>query len=441
MALTYNFLRTATQQLKTETSRHFHFVFILLSLACIPLSYAANSMALVLFALATVYTFKKANARIDWILMLPVLLYALMALSLLWTIDMEESSQSISKELPLVIIPVCFMLFPVVAAETRQKIIRYYAFIMALYCVFYLLKAVVRFAISGDSTVFFYHELVTKDVNAIHVSVYVSVAFFYFFTKTRKSITDIASAAILFVTLFLLSSKNVIGVFILLIAIYYLFYSTVPRRIRIGSLAVFALLLVSLAFVPGIRERFKIEFETATTDNTINNAIGTGGVRNISVRQAWSNNDFTPNDYFPGTAFRVYQFRIFLELMQEDNAWLTGYGLNASYAKIEKKTLDYNLFAGDAATPGYQKKNFHNQYVQNFAELGVFGFLLLMAMLVANLKNGLKRKDFVHISFAVLMISLFLTESFLWRQRGVTFFTMMYCLLNAGMAIEKNKKI
>ena len=51
-------------------------------------------------------------------------------------------------------------------------------------------------------------------------------------------------------------------------------------------------------------------------------------------------------------------------------------------------------------------------------------------MLFVNLKNGINNKNFIHISFAVLMISLFLTESFLWRQRGVMFFTIMYCLFN-----------
>jgi len=58
-------------------------------------------------------------------------------------------------------------------------------------------------------------------------------------------------------------------------------------------------------------------------------------------------------------------------------------------------------------------------------------------MLGTSLFTGLKRKDFVHISFTVLMISLFLTESFLWRQRGVIFFTGMYCLLNSGIAFKK----
>jgi O-antigen ligase len=441
MAPTYNFLRTVSQKLKQENSHHPLFLPILLSLVCIPCLYAANSMALVLLALVTLYTFKKRNARIDWVLMLPVLLYLLMALSLIWTVDMDESSHAISKELPLLIIPVCFMLFPVVSTETRHKIIRYYSFAMAGYCVFYLVKAIIRFALSGNGDVFFYHELVTTDVNAIHVSIYVSVAFFYFFSKARKTTAEIVSAALLLLTVTLLSSKNVLVVFLILAAVYYMFFSGVSRRMRLTTVGVGVLLLMSLALVPQIRDRFSIEIKTAMNDNTVNNNIGHGNVRNMSIRQAWSNNDFTPNDYFSGTPFRVYQFRVFLELMNEDDVWLTGYGLNGSYIKVEKKTLSHNLFAGDATRAGYQKKNFHNQYVQNFAELGVFGFLLLVAMLFVNLKNGLRRKDFVHISFAVLMISLFLTESFLWRQRGVTFFTMMYCLLNAGMAIEKNKKI
>jgi len=57
--------------------------------------------------------------------------------------------------------------------------------------------------------------------------------------------------------------------------------------------------------------------------------------------------------------------------------------------------------------------------------------MLLVLMLSFNLKNAIKNKDFIHIAFAVLMISLFLTESFLWRQRGIVFFTLFYCLLNS----------
>ncbi len=432
MARTYNFLKIVSQKLKGENNRRPLLIFILLPLVCIPLPYQANSIALILFTLATIVTFKKRNFRPDRVLMLPILLYFLMLLSLLWTIDMVESAPSISKELPLLVIPFCFMAMPLVPADIRQKIIRYFSFAMAGFSVFYLIKAVVRFVASGDTGVFFYHELVTKDVNAIYVSALVGTAFFYFLAKLRKSALEMLATAILLAVLILLSSKNVIATCLILGVIYFAFFSNLSNKAKWAGAGIAALLIASLAFVPEIRDRFNIELSTITTDNTVNYSVGDGNVHNISIRQAWNNERFEQSDFFPGTAFRVYQFRIFLEMMAEDNAWLLGYGLNASYDKIEKKTLSYNLFSGDANVEGYQKKNFHNQYIQAFADLGVAGFLLIVAMLAVNLKNGIKRKDFVHISFAVLMISLFLTESFLWRQRGVTFFTMMFCLLNVG---------
>jgi O-antigen ligase len=97
---------------------------------------------------------------------------------------------------------------------------------------------------------------------------------------------------------------------------------------------------------------------------------------------------------------------------------------------------------GDASNnyEGYQNKNFHNQYVQIFADIGFFGFILLLVMLVTNVLKALKNKDFVHFAFAFLMISLFLTESFLLRQRGVVFFVTMYCLFNSRFLMPNSPK-
>jgi O-antigen ligase len=115
---------------------------------------------------------------------------------------------------------------------------------------------------------------------------------------------------------------------------------------------------------------------------------------------------------------------MFTEFLEEDAIIWKGFGLNASLNKLLEKEQYYNLY------PGYGKFNFHNQYVQIFAELGIIGFVILLFMLFLNIKNALKYKDFLHITFAILMISLFLTESFLWRQRGVLFFMIFYCLFN-----------
>src|SRR5690606_33124044 len=141
------------------------------------------------------------------------------------------------------------------------------------------------------------------------------------------------------------------------------------------NLILLVVLLASLAFVGKIKDRFKAEYTTMMTDSSVNDVMfkPEDNVYNVSIKQAWTNESFNPNDYFPGTAFRVYQFRIFTEMMDEDAIFWSGYGLNASYPKIEQKTIQYNLFLGNQDQPGYQTKNFHNQYIQNFAELGIFG--------------------------------------------------------------------
>ena len=113
----------------------------------------------------------------------------------------------------------------------------------------------------------------------------------------------------------------------------------------------------------------------------------------------------------------------------------------ATKEMILAKAKEHTVFMGNETHEGYHDKNFHNQYVQFFAELGIIGFLLIVAMLSINLYNGLYRKDFVHICFAVIMISLFLTESFLARQRGVLFFTAFYCFFNSGLLRQKSPNL
>lgn len=253
-----------------------------------------------------------------------------------------------------------------------------------------------------------------------------TIAFFYFFTKELKNKIDYLIISFLFVFVLLLSSKNIIVVFVLLSLIYVFFYSKIANKMRLRN----ALIIVSVIGVifsfSRIKERFLVEFQSNTDRGLSHNitTINTNDVHFVSIYESWNNKEFNHADYFPGTAFRVYQIRMFFEFLDEEPIFWKGFGLNASLNKLIEKEKKYNLY------PGYGTFNFHNQYVQNFAELGVFGFILLLLILVLSLKISFLRKDFMHIAFTILMISLFLTESFLWRQRGVVFFTAFYCLFS-----------
>lgn len=354
-----------------------------------------------------------------------MLLFVLMALSILWSIDPADSIKALSKELMLFAIPFCFCLFPALNAEQRQKIFGAYSGFMVVFAIGCLIRAAIRYLSGGGTAVFFYHELVSEKVNAIHVSLYFSLALLWFLIRGLKDWHSRIAFGLLLVCLILLSSKNILVVFALLA------FSLVIRQKKIRRLlpmlgGLLAVMLAVYVFSGKASQRFSEEFSTVTTDNTRNENFTDGAVYSKSIHEAWSNETFSTSDYFPGTAMRVLQFRFFCEMLVEDGIFWSGYGLNASYLKISEKAASYHLH------PQYGAFNFHNQYVQNFADLGIFGLLLLLLMLIISLKIGFERKDFLHISFTFLLISLFLTESFLWRQRGVTFFVAMYCLFNSG---------
>lgn len=431
MEIIYSYLKSAILDIKDETSQNPSFVCVLLILITIPAGLAINNTALILLIASVFLRFKKENFQINFSLSLLVVFYLFLLLSALWTIEMRETLKAIPKELALLLIPTIFFFIPNFTREQKAKLFKYYSHGMLLWTFFWIIKATIKYFWTKDVSVFFYHALVTKEINAIHVSVFVAIAFFYFFTKEKRSMISNLISLWLFLFIVLLSSKNVIVVVVLLIVAYLFFYSKMLKKVKMYYLATLLVTFCITLSIGKIRERFEMEIAKNFTYVKENPANVRAGVNTINIAEAWHKERFHPSDYFPGTAMRVYKFRMFLELCKEDHIFWKGYGVNASKIKLKQKVKEYNLH------PGYGGFNFHNQYVQNFAELGIFGFLLIVAIVLINLKNSLKSKDFLHIAFAILMISLFLTESFLWRQRGVMFFTIMFCLFNAKNHIKR----
>lgn len=394
--------------------------------------YAYNSIAIGLFIGISLLTFRKQHFKLEKALLIPIALYVLMVCSLLWTEDPEATRKALFKVFPLLLVPICYLVNKSFSSQQVRKIITYFGYSYFVFAVFYIVRAVFRFFQTQITDVFFYHELVTADVNAIHVSIYMAIAYFSILTKPNKIVFDRVILFFFVMLIVLLSSKNVIVVFFVLNGVYMFYHSEIRNRKRILLMVLGFGLLSSALFFQKIKKRFEIEIASNMNDRTINPEISSTqrSVYNATIKEAWTMETFNQNYFFPGTALRVYQFRIFLEMMQEHPAYLTGYGLNATHHKIKEKRIQHDLYEG------YDQFNFHNQYIQFFAEIGVFGFLLILVMVFYNLKNALLSKDFTYISFAILMISLFLTESFLSRQRGVIFFIALYCFFNTHKTIS-----
>ncbi len=443
MSNTSNFLNNAWQEVKTEQQVHFLFLPLVLLLITIPLPFAINNGVLIYLVITTLLNYKSWQKNIQITQILLVVFFLITLFSYFWSIDPQNTLRAIPRGLSFLILPLVFLISPKFTNQSLQKIIKYYSYGMLIYAVFYLTKAIIRFFITGNTEVFFYHELVTLEVNAIHVSVYMSLAFFYFFNEANKSKIQKASMAVLALLVFLLSSKLITIVFVLLLLINIFFYTKVSYKMRLKNLIILGC-IIGLFFSYGkIKDRFIIELYSNTKQSVNHEVleIESKGIQVVSIREALTAQKFSPNHYFPGTAFRAYQARVLFELMNEENKWLSGYGLDGSYKKLEEKAQKYDLYMGSTNQLGYQHNNFHNQYLQLLADVGIFGVFIILFLLLSLFKNSLSQPNFIPIAFSGLMICLFITECFLWRQRGVTFFTTLLLLFTQNFFHNTNNTI
>lgn len=387
-----------------------------LFLATLPLPFAIINCSFALFLVATLISFRKENAKLNYYLILPIVYYVLCIASLFWSRDIHESTKYLSKGLFFIAIPIIFQVIPKLDFKRRTSILTYYSYAMVIASIFYIARAIIRYITTADISHFFYHHLVTLEVNAIYVSLFISLALIQLLSQASKKFYDYISLGILLVFLILLSSKNVLIITFIGIGIYLLKnYKLIHKKYFIVALLVGILAMIPLS--SKIYERFKIEFVDSSENIVLEN-----GTINVSIKNAWQQDKFSPNYYFNGSAFRIYQFRIFTEMMNENNKFLTGFGAATVQPKIKEKQVEHKLYED------YGNLNFHNQYLQSFACLGIIGLLLTIGMNISNWVNSIKYKDFVFLFFTILTTSIMFTESLFERQRGIVFFVILYCL-------------
>jgi hypothetical protein len=399
---------------------------VLLSTA-LPLN--ISSISIILFLTIGFSGLIKLKFYFNKSLILPVVIYFLMCLSLIWTTDFNATIIGIQKESLFLIFPLIFMFLPKISQERLYKIIRLYSFGMVIFAVFCFARATINYNERQTNDVFLFHNLVTVELNAIYIAAFSSLCLFYFIILKDKKPIDFFGLYIVAIFVVLLNSKTVFFIDLILFAWHYMFFSKTKLGVKsVTFVFIVTFFLLSVFFIKQVQDRIIEEYETAFVDNTIYNNTDQNQktVKTISLERAWHAQNFETDSYFPGTAYRVFQTRIFKEIIQEKaNLWLTGLGFNTSDENIKERHKKHGLFKD------INYHNFHNQYVQFFAEIGILGFLAIVIMIFINIKNAVKNKDFLHIVFAFTMIILFLTESVLSRQRGIVFFITLYCLFNS----------
>jgi O-antigen ligase len=403
------YMKIAKQYLLNEKTYE---VLLALVLITIPLPYAFSSISITLLTTVSVFSvfFHKVIFKRE--LVLPILLYVLIVASLLWTINTGKSLRGVERQLPFLLLPLAFICMPSISRERLFNSLYLFSIFMALLAVFFIGNGLIIYFLEDTFSSLFYHNLVGPwQLNAIYVSVLVAVCLLYIIFYKKKSLLNSSIGVLLFLFLILLSSKNVLFCTIICILLGFLVQKISFQKIAL--LGTLVIVISAIVLLTPLKERIQQEFSS-------------------NMEEVLTAKKFNKVYPWTGTTLRVYQARIFYEMLQEDKIFLTGYGINAVKEKRIEKNKAYNLYWG------YDDYNFHNQFVQTFAEIGIVGFILLVLILGVLFKGYISQKELLFLFVVILMTSIFITETFIWRQRGMIHFLILYGILFKSISLKNN---
>ncbi|MDC8005071.1 O-antigen ligase family protein [Aureisphaera galaxeae] len=386
-------------------------------LISLPLPYAFSSITTIVLGSLAFFSFL-IHKKVVWkkAYWAPFGLFLLMVCSLLWSENVDKSMRGLERQLPFLILPLAFLFMPTLSKDIWKKVLYRFAVGIALFALFFIAVAAFKYIQNGNREDLFYHGLVAVfELNAIYVSCMTALSLLYMAFYAKRSWFNVAVAGILFVFLLLLSSKNMVIVTLLCAFIGFWISKRFFSKKRVLILGVVAIgAVVAFLFSP-LKQRMEEEFTS-------------------NVKEVLTCEEFNRVYPWTGTTIRLFQARIFYEMANENDTFLSGFGINASQEKIVEKQNHYNLYWG------YNVYNFHNQYIQAFSELGVFGFVGILLLLFFMLKGYLNTRELFLLFFLIVMASVFVTESYIWRQRGMLHFLVLYGMMAKiplGNTLEK----
>ncbi|WP_439152082.1 O-antigen ligase family protein [Winogradskyella sp.] len=378
-----------------------------LTLSTLLVGYAPSSIAMVLFCLFAIrYALKnKIKFELTPLLSLCMLLYVLCCASYFWTVDQALTLKGLGRLFLFVLLPLIFSIIPRFTFRSFQTVLNGFTISNILLGFFFLVLAFVNYFKNGNATVFTYHDFVqVLDLNAIYVSVFYTLSYFFLLSKQIKKRFDYFGLLFLGVLILLLSSKSTIAVFLLGNLIYFFIYKGIRALKSKKTIGVLLVTIVVLSFASReIVNRILIE-STTNLEEVINR-------EKFNRVYPWT-----------GTSIRLLQLRNLKGQIEEDGIFWKGFGLFASRKNLSERHLAFNTYYG------FHRYNYHNMYAQILSELGIFGLLTLLVILGLGFKKSFKAKSFFMLMFYFLMVMIFITESFLWVHRGVFLFVIMNCI-------------
>ncbi|MDG2080365.1 MAG: O-antigen ligase family protein [Bacteroidales bacterium] len=380
----------------------------------LPISIRLNSIAIALVAVAVLVNFFKKPFVISKDYLIPFFFALLFFLTQLIGVRGSMSSLTTWKEveqlLPLIIFPVLFMTSRTNNDEFSQASLKALVSAIIICGIIMIGESALVFFKTQDVSVFTYHKLCEPfSSGAIFFSFFIVISLLrmdIIIDSFTTSFQKYAIVIFLLLLLFLLASKMILLPGLVLLAVKYRrnLFTFLPKN----KLVVPILFILFLLLLVPVLQRFK---------DILNPRI-----------DIVMNDKFNYDSPLNGLNLRIIQARFGIEILNDNEAWLFGVGIDKAQELLNDKYVNYGLHTGynDDFDKGYLDYNFHNQYIEIAVRSGLLGLFSLLAMVFLLIIIIIKRQTFVLGWELILLLLFFITESVLERQIGIVYFCLIY---------------
>ncbi len=285
-----------------------------------------------------------------------------------------------------------------------------------------LVVAFYNYFILNQTIYVFFYSLLSYFFHPSYLSMYLNfgiITLLYLYeNKVNNRIFNPKIALIIIfiftIFIFLLSSKAGIislAIIYILLFIYLLF---VKKRYLIGIIFIVSFMLfvsIILNLFPSVKSRIENALKVFTSKN------------NSTLVDGESNSD------------RIFIWKISTKILKENFLFGVGTG-DVKDALLEKYREKGLVHAYD------QKLNAHNQFLQSFISIGLFGFIALLFCLLIPLYFAIVNRNYLYGLFLILIILNISVESMFENQAGVVFYAFINSFLFvASKNLYKKKNI
>jgi len=383
----------------------------------LPLFLNLNTIALWIFALGSILTFKKHNGYKNlkenvYVILPTFILFLLYVLGLWFSKDVSRVLKDIGRVVPLVIIPMLLSMHRKQDFHIKNiyKSLGYGLFLGMLICWYFIVESILSKADPTKQASYFFQWIYT-DFNLIkplggHPSYFAILIVLFIsavsFSKEFKSFRNNKIKLVLLLIpffLFLIETSSRIGVLTVLSIILYHAIRQVNFKLLFSAVALF--------FVLGV---LSIKFDYL--GSKFKKMIGQDG--EVSIE-------------------RVDRWREIIDVFKDKEKILIGVG-SGDARSIYREAYSQGGF--DLALK--ENYNAHNQYLEFFVSNGITGVFFYLLVLFYFIKQTHKKVNSIHFFLIFVMFSL--SESFFGRSQGVMIFSFFYSFLLLYYTTSKDIK-